>query len=613
MKVSFKYNKSPQTIFVVRAFLLIIFLSHGLVAFSQKNRQLDSIWIDSILQKIRSDLSIDSKTKCELADSVFHVAARLHDTCSQINSRVLKALPLDYLGLSDSALVELYWANRYYTGKCDSIILMILFGNLTNVYLSLNELDRLDSVYNLAMELWNPNWTFVEKRFIILNNKAIADINRDKIDTATTLFHKVLAEAKAVNNDNYIQQSLMNLGGLKGIVGELDSSYYFLNEASKLVRFSPDIDDYLVILINMASLDKELGRYKAAGIKLDSAFALASQWNRLKSKADVQHSRAELFAKTSNFKKAYEFLQEYISLNEKYLDDERVKAVTEMMEKYESEKKARQIQQLKIENLDAELKNERITKTRNNFLYAGAGIFLIAVGLWWRLTFVHKSRAAIQKEKDISEGLLLNILPASVADELKIKGRADAQLFPAATILFSDFKSFTNIASTLSAEELVDELNACFKTFDEIMTKHGLEKIKTIGDAYMAAASVPANNVSTAKEAVLAAIEMQAFIIGRKKERDESGKIGFEMRVGIHSGPVVAGIVGVKKFQYDIWGDTVNTANRMEANGEPGRINISEATYQLLREDSRFTFIPRGLIEAKGKGEMAMYFVELAA
>jgi tetratricopeptide (TPR) repeat protein len=165
-----------------------------------------------------------------------------------------------------------------------------------------------------------------------LNNKAIADINRENVNSATTIFHQVYAEAKTANNNYYIQQSLMNLGGLKGMVGDLDSSYYFLNEASEMVRHSQDIDLYLVVLINLASLDKELGRYKAAELKLDSAFALASKWERLKSKADVQHSRAELFAKTSNFKKAYEFLREYINLNEKYLDDERVKAVTEMME-----------------------------------------------------------------------------------------------------------------------------------------------------------------------------------------------------------------------------------------------------------------------------------------
>lgn len=548
-----------------------------------------------------------------MLDSVFRVAGIHHDTCNQVYSRILKSKALDNLGSSDSALIQLYWANQHISNKCDSKILMTLYGNFTLVFLSLNEFDRLDSIYKIAINTWGSKWSDLEMRFAVINNKAIADINRDSLESAATLFHQVYEEAKAARDTNYIQQSLMNLGGLKGMVSELDSSYYFLSEAAKLVKFSPDIDDYIVVLVNLASLDQELGRYKQAGLKLDTAFALAAKWDRLKTKADVQDARAILFAKTNNFKKAYEFLREYVTLNDKYLNDERVKAVTEMMEKYESEKKARQIQQLKIENLDAELKTERLTKTRNKFMFIGSGILLVALGLWWRLTYVHKSRKAIQHEKDISEGLLLNILPASVADELKIKGRADAQLFPAATILFSDFKSFTNIAETLSAEELVDELNVCFKTFDEIMTKHGLEKIKTIGDAYMAAASVPANNVATATEAVLAAVEMQKFIINRKKERDDEGKLGFEMRVGIHSGPVVAGIVGVKKFQYDIWGDTVNTANRMEANGEPGRINISEATYQLVREDSRFTFTPRGLIQAKGKGEMAMYFVDLAA
>jgi adenylate cyclase len=593
--------------------LLWVFCFQGILAFSQKEIQRDVLWMDSVLHLIRTDLSIDSRTKCELADSVFQLAATHHDTCRQVYARVLRSIPLDFLGLTDSALMDLYWANQHYIGKCDSLILMTLYADLMNVYLSLNELNRLDSTFIVGMKLWNSNWVDKEMRFAMLNNKAIADINRDSIASATSLFHQVYAEAKTANNSKYISQSLMNLGGLKGMIGEVDSSYYFLDKAAKLIRFSPDIDDYLVVLVNLASLDQDLGRYKEAGMKLDTAFALSVKWDRLKAKADVQDSRAKLFANTNNFKKAYEFLREYITLNDNYLNDERVKAVTEMMEKYESEKKARQIQKLEIENLDAELKNERITKTRNNFLYIGAGILLIALGLWWRLTYVHKSRAAIKHEKEISEGLLLNILPASVAEELKIKGRADAQQFPSATIMFSDFKSFTNIAETMSAEDLVDELNTCFKTFDEIMTKHGLEKIKTIGDAYMAAASVPVNNISTAREAVLAAVEMQSFITNRKLERDEEGKVGFEMRVGIHSGPVVAGIVGVKKFQYDIWGDTVNTANRMEANGEPGRINISEATYQLIQDDPRFRFTPRGLIQAKGKGEMAMYFVELVA
>ena len=161
----------------------------------------------------------------------------------------------------------------------------------------------------------------------------------------------------------------------------------------------------------------------------------------------------------------------------------------------------------------------------------------------------------------------------------------------------------------MSPEDLVTELNVCFKEFDDIITRHGLEKIKTIGDAYMAAAAVPATNSATALEVVLAGLEMQSFISTRKKERDAQNLQGFEMRVGIHSGPVVAGIVGVKKFQYDVWGDTVNIANRMETNCEVGQVNVSETTYSLLKDNPKLHFESRGMIHAKGKGEMPMYYV----
>jgi adenylate cyclase len=613
MDLIFCPREDKSLIYMFRIFLINIALFFGINACAQSNNNHDRAWEDSILNLIRTDQTIDSKTKCELTDTLFQVAGSHHDTCAQVYARILKSAQLDKLGLTDSALIQLYWANQRYSKKCDSLILMALFANFTNVYLSLNEFDRLDSIFSISMKLWDPQWTDKEMRFAILNNKAIADISRNDTASAGSLFHQILSEARLAGNKNYIKQSLMNLGGIKGMLGDLDSSYYYLNEAARLTRSSPDIDDYLVILINLANLDMELGRYPSAKLKLDSAFTLSSKWDRLKTQADVQHSRAVLYSRTKDFKKAYEYFISYDTLQGKYLDEERVKAVTEMMEKYESEKKARQIQQLKIENLDAALKNERITKTRNHFIYIGSGILLVALGLWWRLTFVHKSRAAIKAEKEISESLLLNILPASVAEELKIKGKAEAKHFPLATILFSDFKSFTTISESLSAEDLVSELNVCFKEFDDIMTRHGLEKIKTIGDAYMAAAAVPATNAATALEVVLAGIEMQRFILARKAERDQQNLVGFEMRVGIHSGPVVAGIVGVKKFQYDVWGDTVNIANRMETNSDVGRVNISEATYQLIKDDPRLKFTSRGLIQAKGKGEMTMYFVDLAA
>jgi adenylate cyclase len=249
---------------------------------------------------------------------------------------------------------------------------------------------------------------------------------------------------------------------------------------------------------------------------------------------------------------------------------------------------------------------------RNWLIGAALLLLLLARGLYIRWRFVKHSKAVLQIEKDRSENLLLNILPADIAEELKQKGKADARDFDMVSIIFTDFKGFTEASAKLSAQDLVAEINACFEVFDGIMAKYGIEKIKTIGDAYMAAGGLPVPSADSVKNTVMAALEMQAFISKRKTIMDAQNKLAFEMRVGIHTGPVVAGIVGVRKFQYDIWGDTVNTASRMESSGEVGKVNISESTYELLKNNIDFAFESRGKIAAKGKGEVQMYFVILA-
>jgi adenylate cyclase len=251
-------------------------------------------------------------------------------------------------------------------------------------------------------------------------------------------------------------------------------------------------------------------------------------------------------------------------------------------------------------------------QNRNIAIAAGLFFLLLSGGWYGRWRHVRKSKAIVEKEKDRSNNLLLNILPADIAEELKIYGKAEARDFDLVSILFTDFKGFTEQSAKMSAANLVGEINVCFEAFDGIMAKYGVEKIKTIGDAYMAAGGLPIPSDDSIKNTVLAALEMQDFISMRKKESDASGKPAFEMRVGIHTGPVVAGIVGVKKFQYDIWGDTVNTASRMESSGEVDKVNISQATYELLKDDADFTFESRGKIEAKGKGEIEMFFVSKA-
>lgn len=235
----------------------------------------------------------------------------------------------------------------------------------------------------------------------------------------------------------------------------------------------------------------------------------------------------------------------------------------------------------------------------------------IAAGLGGAIIFllvVYRQRNKIKAGKKRSDELLLNILPAEVAEELKAKGSADAKQFDEVTVMFTDFKGFTQISEKLSAQELVAEIHTCFKTFDYIIEKHNIEKIKTIGDSYMCAGGLPVTNTTNAIDVVNAAIEIQTFMLQHSAQRKNEGKEVFEVRIGIHTGPVVAGIVGIKKFAYDIWGDTVNIASRLENGGEAGKVNISGATHQLVKD--KFKCTHRGKIRAKNKGEIDMYFVE---
>lgn len=235
--------------------------------------------------------------------------------------------------------------------------------------------------------------------------------------------------------------------------------------------------------------------------------------------------------------------------------------------------------------------------------------YLMNIGMASSVVFAASAWFAttMKNEKSISDNLLLNILPEDVAQELKVNGKVEPRHFENVTVLFTDFKDFTKTSGTLTSKELVAEINQCFSAFDNIITRHNIEKIKTIGDAYMAVCGLPMADPKHAENVVNAAKEIAHFMAARYTEM---GNQTFQIRMGIHSGSVVAGIVGVKKFAYDIWGDTVNIAARMEQNSEAGKINISQITYELVK--NTFTCEYRGEVHAKGKGMLKMYFVESA-
>lgn len=211
------------------------------------------------------------------------------------------------------------------------------------------------------------------------------------------------------------------------------------------------------------------------------------------------------------------------------------------------------------------------------------------------------------RERDKADQLLLNILPEAVATELKEKGKAEAREYAHASVLFTDFIGFTSIAEKMTPVQLLRELDFCFSEFDRICDKYDLERLKTVGDAFMACAGLPEPNPEHAARCVRAALEMREFMVNYRAEKAKAGKPCWDIRIGIHSGPVVAGIVGQKKFAYDIWGDTVNLASRMESAAVAGQVNISRATYDLVKED--FKCEPRGEVSVKNRGTVEMFTV----
>lgn len=414
------------------------------------------------------------------------------------------------------------------------------------------------------------------------------------------------------NNKQGVAQILSNNGAIYLKLGDSEQAMNNARKALALNRALGDSKNAAGNLINIGTVHIIQNNLMRARENCEEGRRLAVEIGVMEHEKNACKCLYDVYKALGENDQALEFLERKQVLE----DSLKAQETAEKLQQMEFEKVMLQDSIAKAEEArlireahEAEMRKEE--NTRNWTMAGGVMALLLAGGFYSRWRYVRKSRDIISKEKDRSENLLLNILPAEIAEELKENGRAEARDFDLVSILFTDFKGFTELSSKLHASELVNEINQCFEAFDSIIEKHGIEKIKTIGDAYMAAGGLPVPTDDSVKNTVLAALEMQDFIEKRHEIKDKRQEPSFRMRVGIHTGPVVAGIVGVKKFQYDIWGDTVNTASRMESSGEVGKVNISQSTYELLKEDPQFKFESRGKIEVKGKGEMEMLFVSL--
>ncbi|MBK7946235.1 MAG: tetratricopeptide repeat protein [Flavobacteriales bacterium] len=464
-------------------------------------------------------------------------------------------------------------------------------------------------------------------------NLGSAYLNLAQPDTAAQLFKKGLALYKQLGRKLEQGMAYNNLGRAYGQLGRVNDAFASLDSAEAILTALGSSRQLVRTHVNRGTILIEQRRAKEAIAACRAGERIAESNNLLQQRVECLQCLHRAHELAGDFRSAYSAQSAYMSVNDSLLKVNNSKEVTrlEVTRAYQERMLADSLDNVRKLHEQELLAQEQIAsekERRNLFLYAGLGVLALSAGLWNRLRYTRRSRAAIQVEKDRSEGLLLNILPAAVAEELKDKGEAEARLFDQVTVLFTDFKGFTAMSEKVTPKQLVRDLHECFSAFDRICAKHGIEKIKTIGDAYMAAGGLPTPNNTHAVDAIMAALEMRDFIAEGKARKALAGQPYFEIRIGIHTGPVVAGVVGEMKFAYDIWGDTVNTASRMESSGETGQVNISEATYRLVngvwsvanggsthsptpdRHSPAFLFTPRGKVQAKGKGEMDMYFVD---
>ena len=446
-----------------------------------------------------------------------------------------------------------------------------------------------------------------EKEYYGIISENIGEIYYDRKDDAKALeyFNKSITATGNTGSSPFAYNGIARLYLRKGNT----------DEALKNNRIALDIAEKTGGKIHIMQSLREIAKVYVQKNDFPTAFDYFHRSEvmakELDSKSDLKslyEDMSEAYQKVGDFQNAYTYQRELGNIKDSLFNETTEKKLGALQFEFDLEKKQNEINLLtKDKDLQvAQTKRQKFAK--NAFMIGLFLAFTIAILIFRSYREKVKTHKIVDKQKNEIEHLLLNVLPREVAKELQVKGHATPRHYKSVSVMFTDFKAFTVLTDHMSPDDLVAELDACFNAFDGIIEKHNLEKIKTIGDSYMCAGGIPVEDDLYVLKIVKAGLEIQQYIADNNERRQEKGLEPWHLRIGIHVGPVVAGVVGKKKYAYDIWGSTVNIASRMESNGEPGKVNISSTTYELIKDYYECSY--RGKISAKNIGEIDMYFIK---
>lgn len=424
-------------------------------------------------------------------------------------------------------------------------------------------------------------------------------------DSALYYYKKSL---EAYKNTEDITYTLNDIGKLYASKGDYETAKKYHDQAYTIAQKLSARQDMAISLIGLADVFVKQENYPKALAAYKEAETIAKDIRSANELKDAYQGLALTYSELSDFKNAFKYQNLLTDIKDTLYNTATDKKLLGLQFDFEIQKKQGQINLLTKDKALQELDLKRQKLAKNAFIGGFLLVLFITFIIYRNYRAKLKTNKILDSQKAEIENLLLNILPVEVANELQTTGHASTRYYESVSVLFTDFKSFTRLAADLTPQEVVTELDTCFVAFDDIIEKYGLEKIKTIGDSYMCAGGIPTTNETHPVNIVKASIEIRDFMNNWNENRKIKGEPVWELRIGINTGPLVAGVVGRKKYAYDIWGKTVNVASRMESNGEPGQVNISESTYELVKHEFNCTY--RGKISAKNVGEIDMYFVD---